>query len=131
MLYALREALRLCEQETLEASFERHELNHRAFVAGIEAMGLSMHVRPGKRLWILNAPVLPDGCDDALLRKPLLEDFGIEVLGGFRRLADKTLRVGLVGASSARRYVRVLPAALETRLGLNDGLRAAEAVYSS
>ena len=51
MFYALREALRLCKLETMEARFERHRLNHRAFVAGIEALGMRMHVAAENRLW--------------------------------------------------------------------------------
>ncbi len=129
MFYALREALRLCRQETLEARFDRHERNHRAFVAGIEAMGLRMYVPAEHRLWTLNTPRLPEGCDDAALRKRLLEEFGIEVLGGFGPLAGKVLRVGLMGASSQRKYVLLLLAALETCLGRSGAVRAAEAAY--
>jgi aspartate aminotransferase-like enzyme len=44
MIYALREALRIVAEEGLEARFARHLLNHRALVAGVEAMGLSMFV---------------------------------------------------------------------------------------
>ncbi len=131
MFFALREALRLCQQETLEARFERHRLNHRAFVAGIEALGLSMHVPVANRLWTLNTPTLPEGCDDGELRKRLLDEFGIEVLGGFGPLAGKILRVGLMGASSQRQYVLLLLGALETCLQANGGTRAAEAVYQS
>ncbi len=129
MFYALREALRLCQRETLGARFARHRLNHEAFVAGIEGLGLSMHVRPEHRLWTLNTPRLPDGCDDATLRGRLLNDFGIEVLGGFGPLAGEILRVGLMGASSQRGYVLLLLGALETCLGRRGGVRAAEAVY--
>ena len=50
MNYALREALRLIHEEGLEARWARHELNHRALVAGVEAMGLSMAVAPEQRL---------------------------------------------------------------------------------
>ena len=131
MFYALREALRLCRLETLEARFARHRLNHRAFVAGVEAIGLSMHVAPEHRLWTLNTPRLPEGCDDGALRKRLLEDFGIEVLGGFGPLAGQILRVGLMGSSSQRKYVLLLLSALETLLGSGGGTRAAEAVYES
>ena len=129
MFYALREALRLCKEETLPARFARHELNHRAFVAGIEAMGLRMHVSKPNRLWTLNTPRLPDGCDDGALRSRLLEDFGIEVLGGFGPLAGAILRVGLMGYSSQRKYVLLLLSALETCLQRNGAVRAAEAVY--
>ena len=129
MFYALREALRLCQQETLEARFARHRLNHLAFVAGVEALGLEMHVPAESRLWTLNTPRLPDGCDDGLIRKRLLDEFGIEVLGGFGPLAGKILRVGLMGASSQRHYVLLLLSALETCLHASGAVRAAEAVY--
>ena len=129
MFYALRESLRLCQQETLEARFERHRLTDRAFVAGIEALGLSMHVAAANRLWTLNTPRLPEGCDDGALRQRLLNEFSIEVLGGFGPLAGKILRVGLMGASSQRQYVLLLLGALETCLGGNGAVRAAEAVY--
>lgn len=130
MFYALREALRLCLQESLEARYARHQLNHRAFVSGIEALGLRMHVREGSRLWTLNTPRLPEGCDDGALRTRLLEEFGIEVLGGFGPLAGKILRVGLMGASSQRQYVLLLLSALETCLGAGGAVQAAESVYS-
>ncbi len=136
MFYALREALRLAHEETLEARFARHELNHRAFVAGIEALGMRMHVEPEHRLWTLNTPVLPDGIDDAALRKKLLDDYGIEVLGGFGPLAGKILRVGLMGASSTRNNILLLLEALEDCLAAqgyseaNGAAKAAQKVYS-
>jgi alanine-glyoxylate transaminase/serine-glyoxylate transaminase/serine-pyruvate transaminase len=136
MFYALREALRLIEVEGLEARFTRHKLNHRAFVAGIEAMGMRMHVAPDHRLWTLNTPCVPEGVDDAALRKMLIEDYNIEVLGGFGPLAGKILRVGLMGASSTRANVLLLLAALETCLrklghtGARGGVEAAEGVYA-
>lgn len=52
MFYALREALAVAVEEGLERRYERHRLNHLALVAGLEAMGLSMHVQnPAHRLW--------------------------------------------------------------------------------
>ncbi len=131
MFYALREALRLVHEEGLEARYARHKLNHLAFVAGIEALGMRMHVEEGKRLWTLNTPVLPDGVDDAALRRKLLADYGIEVLGGFGPLAGKVLRVGLMGASSTRNNVLLLLAALEDALGARGGVGAAQGVYNS
>ncbi len=131
MFYALREALRLCRLETLEARFARHRLNHQAFVAGVEALGMTMHVAPEYRLWTLNTPRLPEGCDHAALRTRLLEEFEIEVLGGFGPLAGKILRVALMGASSQRQYVLLLLEALQTCLRADGGTRAAEAVYQA
>jgi alanine-glyoxylate transaminase/serine-glyoxylate transaminase/serine-pyruvate transaminase len=82
MNYALREALRLIAEEGLEARFARHLLNHRALVAGVEAMGLSMLVAEGERLPMLNTISIPDGADDLNVRKALLNDFGMEIGGG-------------------------------------------------
>ena len=136
MFYALREALRIVDEEGLENRFARHRLNHLAFVAGIEALGLEMHVRePQHRLWTLNTPRVPDGISDAALRRRLVEDYGIEVLGGFGPLAGKVLRVGLMGASSTRENVLLLLEALENALRAEgfpvkgSGREAAERFY--
>ena len=40
MLYALREALRLVEEEGLPARFARHQLNSEALTAGLTELGL-------------------------------------------------------------------------------------------
>lgn len=136
MFYALREALRLIDEEGLQPRFDRHRLNHRAFVAGCEALGMQMHVAPDHRLWTLNTPVLPEGVDDGELRKRLLHNYGIEVLGGFGPLAGKILRVGLMGASSTRNNVILLLEALESSLravghrGERGAAEAADRIYS-
>ncbi|MBT3733897.1 MAG: alanine--glyoxylate aminotransferase family protein, partial [Gammaproteobacteria bacterium] len=49
-LYGLHEALVILEQETLAVSWERHQRNHRALKAGLEAMGLSFIVPEDERL---------------------------------------------------------------------------------
>jgi alanine-glyoxylate transaminase/serine-glyoxylate transaminase/serine-pyruvate transaminase len=136
MIYALREALRMVRLEGLEARFARHKLNHRAFVAGIEAMGMQMHVAPDHRLWMLNTPCLPAGVDDIVLRKMLLERYNIEVLSGIGPLAGKILRVGLMGGSSTRNNVILLLEALQSCLSelgygsARSGVRAAEEIYA-
>ena len=135
LLYALREALRIIHEETLEARHARHRLNHRALVAGLEAMGLEMHVAPAHRLWSLNTVRLPEGVDDDALREAILERYGIEVLGGFGPLAGKILRIGLMGASSTRNNILLFLDALESTMADlgrpigTGGAQAAEKVY--
>lgn len=117
MFYALREALAVIAEEGLEKRFERHRRNHLALVAGLEALGLRMHVAdPAQRLWTLNTPRVPEGIDDLKVRKQLLADHGIEILGGFGPLAGKVFRIGLMGASSTAENVQTLLAALESAL---------------
>ena len=117
MFYALREALRIIDEEGLENRFARHRRNHLAFVAGIEALGLRMHVPdPANRLWTLNTPRVPDGISDVKIRKRLIDEYGIEVLSGFGPLAGQVLRVGLMGASSTQENVSLFLEALENAL---------------
>jgi len=133
MNYALREALRLIYEEGLEARWRRHELNHRALVAGIEAMGLRMHVVPENRLWSLNAVSVPEGVDDARVRARLLDE-DIEIGGGLGPLKGKIWRIGLMGSGSTRENVLLVLDALQRALkaegfACESGVAAAEAAW--
>jgi alanine-glyoxylate transaminase/serine-glyoxylate transaminase/serine-pyruvate transaminase len=133
MNYALREALRLIHKEGLEARWARHELNHRALVAGIAAMGLSMAVTPAQRLWSLNAVSVPEGVDDARVRAHLLEE-NIEIGGGLGPLKGRIWRIGLMGSGSTRENVLLVLDALHRALNVEgvpcpSGIEAAAAVY--
>ena len=97
MIYGLREALRIIAEEGLEARATRHRLNHRALVAGLEAMGLKMLVPESERLPMLNAVRIPESAADVKVRRALLDEFGIEIGGGLGSLAGKIWRVGLMG----------------------------------
>jgi alanine-glyoxylate transaminase/serine-glyoxylate transaminase/serine-pyruvate transaminase len=116
MIYGLREALRLIVEEGLEQRFDRHRLNHRALVSGIEAMGLDMLVPESIRLPMLNVVRIPDGIDDITVRKALLNQYGIEIGGGLGQFTGKVWRIGLMGHSCRRKNVLLLLAALETVL---------------
>jgi alanine-glyoxylate transaminase/serine-glyoxylate transaminase/serine-pyruvate transaminase len=97
MFYALREALLVVDDEGIENRWERHRRCHKLFVKGIEGMGLSMHVPEQNRIPTLNTVRVPDGVDEAKVRKHLLEDAGIEIAGGFGPLAGKVFRIGVMG----------------------------------
>jgi len=136
MNYALRESLRVVVEEGLRNRFDRHRLNHRALVAGVEAMGLEMLVQPEDRLWVLNTVRVPEGISDAAVRSRLLSDFGIEIGGGLGPLKDRIWRVGLMGTSSQENNVLMLLNALERILGQEgfqlapgSGVAAASAVF--
>jgi alanine-glyoxylate transaminase/serine-glyoxylate transaminase/serine-pyruvate transaminase len=116
LLCALYEALTMIEEEGLEARWARHERNHRAFVKGLTAIGLSLLPPESDRLWTLNTVRIPDGVDDAALRRRLLDEFSIEIGGGLGPLAGKIWRVGLMGTSSSERLVVLLLGVLQTVL---------------
>ena len=137
MNYALHEALRIVAEEGLENRAKRHEHNHRALVAGIEAMGLRMTVAPEHRLWTLNAVGIPDGVDDLKVRNRLLNEFNIEIGGGLGVFKGKVWRVGLMGAGSTENNVLLLLGALEKALKSegfavkDSGVSAAAAFYAA
>ena len=114
MTYGLHEALRAVLEEGLEKRIARHTLNHRALRAGLEAMGISYV--PRHSLTSLNAVRIPDGVDDAAVRRRLLTEFGIEIGSGLGPFKGKAWRIGLMGHSSTQRNVTLLLAALETIL---------------
>jgi alanine-glyoxylate transaminase/serine-glyoxylate transaminase/serine-pyruvate transaminase len=134
MNYALREALRIVCDEGLEARWHRHELNHRALVAGVEAMGLEMNVAPEHRLWSLNAVRVPEGVDDIRVRGRLLNDSNIEIGGGLGPLKGKIWRIGLMGSGSSRENVLLVLEALHSALNAEgfscpSGVEAGDEVY--
>jgi alanine-glyoxylate transaminase/serine-glyoxylate transaminase/serine-pyruvate transaminase len=116
LVYALDEALALVEEEGIEARWARHRRNHLAFLEGLSARGLSVLPPEGERLATLNAVRVPDGVDEAAVRKQLLQDYNIEIGAGLGPLAGRIWRVGLMGASSAPRLVLLLLGALESAL---------------
>ena len=113
MNYALQESLRIVEEEGLANRFLRHQQNHLALVAGLEAMGLEMFARPEVRAWTVNTVKVPKGIDDATVRSRLLERYGIEIVSGIGDLEGKIWRIGLMGHSSRRNNVMLLVNTLE------------------
>jgi alanine-glyoxylate transaminase/serine-glyoxylate transaminase/serine-pyruvate transaminase len=114
MNYALREALMIIDEEGLDARIARHDLNHCALRAGLEALGLNYI--PEHSLATLNAVHVPDGVDDANVRSRLLNEFGIEIGAGLGPFKGKAWRIGLMGTSSTKRNVTLLLSALDTIL---------------
>ncbi len=113
LIYALHEALVAAEEEGLAARSERHRRHHLALVAGLETLGMSLLPPVGERLWTLNAVRVPEGIDEAAVRRRLLEEFAIEIGAGLGPLAGRIWRVGLMGAGSTLANVTRLLTALE------------------
>jgi alanine-glyoxylate transaminase/serine-glyoxylate transaminase/serine-pyruvate transaminase len=116
MTYALHEALRLVLEEGLDACFDRHRLNHEALAVGLTSLGVTFTAQEGHRLPQLNAVRVPDGVDEARVRKRLLTEFGIEIGAGLGAFKGKVWRIGLMGHASQQNNVLLLLSALEQLL---------------
>src|SRR3954447_20186615 len=119
MTYALHESLRLVLEEGLDACFARHRRNHLALKAGLAAIGIEYATQSGRELPQLNLVRIPNGCDDAAIRKGLLDRFGIEMGAGLGAFKGKVWRIGLMGYSSRQTNVLLFLAALEQLLAEN------------
>ena len=60
-----------------------------------------------------NVESIPDGVDEAGVRKRLLEDFDIEIGGGLGAFKGKAWRIGLMGSASTVSNVMLFLSALE------------------
>ena len=112
LVYALREALRLADEEGLQARFQRHAAAARMLWDGLEALDVSMVVPVEHRLASLTTVRVPVGVDEAVVRRRLMEEYGIEIAGGLGTFKGAAWRVGLMGYSARPENVLTLLGAL-------------------
>ncbi|HNY19500.1 MAG TPA: alanine--glyoxylate aminotransferase family protein [Flexilinea sp.] len=113
MNYALYEALRIIAEEGIENRWARHRANSEMFWEGLEDLNLKCFIPKEHRLTSLCTIQIPEGVDDAAVRKSLLEDYNIEISGGLGSLKGKIWRVGLMGYTSRKENILLLLAALK------------------
>ncbi len=138
MLYALREALRLVEEEGLPARLARHRRNSVVLAAGLSALGFQFLPAAGHCLPMLMCVTVPPHVDEGAVRAALLQEYGIEIGGGLGPLKGTVWRIGLMGESSTEANVVAFLHALED-IGVRAGwistpgmaVRAATAMYDS
>lgn len=114
-LFALHESLLVLKEEGLENAWARHQRNHLALKAGLEAMGFKYLVKEAHRLPQMNAVFVPQGLPgggEAEVRKILLNEFNLEIGAGLGPLAGKIWRFGLMGYSCKPENVMLCLSAL-------------------
>ena len=116
MIYSLHAGLGAVLDEGLDAVWERHRRVGARLHAELPALGFRLAAEKGHQLPELTTAWLPEGADDAALRKSLLETYGIEVGGGLGEFAGKAWRIGLMGNSARERSVTALLGALRELL---------------
>jgi len=116
MNFGMREALRLLAEEGLDNAWQRHRSNAERLWAGLERLGLELHVAEPLRLATLTTVRIPEGVDGKAFSSHLLNRFGIEMGGGLGALAGKVWRIGLMGYNSTPENVDRLLNLLESEL---------------
>ena len=99
--------------EGLEAAQARHAECGALLQAGLEKLGFQLFAEEGHRLPELTTAWVPDGVDEAAVRRRLLERYGIEIGGGLGAYAGKVWRIGCMGHTARVRNVTLLLGALE------------------
>jgi alanine-glyoxylate transaminase / serine-glyoxylate transaminase / serine-pyruvate transaminase len=99
LLYGLREALVMLEEETLPAVFARHLRHAEATRRAVRGWGLEVLCEdPREHSPALTAVVVPEGHDADDVRRVILERFDMSLGTGLGRLAGRVFRIGHLGA---------------------------------
>jgi alanine-glyoxylate transaminase/serine-glyoxylate transaminase/serine-pyruvate transaminase len=98
LLYGLREALHMLEEEGLENVFARHQRHAEATRRAVRAWGLEVLAKnPAEYSASLTAVLMPEGHNADRLRKIVLERFDLSLGTGLSKLAGKVFRIGHLG----------------------------------
>ena len=97
LIWALKESVRIIKAEGgIKARSERHLKNARAIQKALESIGFKILADADCRAVTLSNVLYPEGTDDMLFRKTLIEE-GIIVAPGLGPTAGKLFRLGHMG----------------------------------
>ena len=118
LLFGLREAISMLEEEGLERVFARHRRLAAATRRAVQAWGLEFNCRPPEhRSASLTAVRTPEGWSADALRALILERFDVSLGNGLGKLQDRVFRIGHLGDLNDVTLLGTL-AAVEMGLGL-------------
>jgi alanine-glyoxylate transaminase/serine-glyoxylate transaminase/serine-pyruvate transaminase len=98
LLYGLREAVAMLEEEGLDNVFERHDRHAEATRRAVQTWGLEILCQnETEHSSILTAVLMPAGHSEVAFRKVVLEHFNMSLGSGLGKIADKVFRIGHLG----------------------------------
>ena len=125
LLYGLREAINMLNEEGLENVFARHSRHAAATRAAVAAWGFdTVCADAAAHSPALTGVLMPDGHSADNLRKTILENFDMSLGTGLGRLADKAFRIGHLGSFNDLTLAGTLS-------GVEMGLKLAEVPHTS
>jgi len=118
LLYGLREALRMLQEEGLDAIFARHARHGEAARRAVQAWGLDLQcLDPQEYSSSLTAVRMPEGHDADAFRKIVLERFSLSLGNGLGKVQGRVFRIGHLGDFNDLMLVGTL-GGIEMGLGL-------------
>jgi len=125
LLFGLREALQMLQEEGLSNVFRRHQRHAEATRAAVRAWGLEVVCEePREYSSSMTAVFLPAGHDADRLRRTILENFDMSLGAGLGKLAGKVFRIGHLGHFNDLMLCGTLS-------GIEMGLRLAEVPHKA
>ena len=98
LLFGLREAVKMLEEEGLENVFARHKRHSAATRAAAKVWGLETQCQEqGAHSPALTGVVMPEGHDADNFRKVVLENFDMSLGTGLNKIKGKVFRIGHIG----------------------------------
>jgi len=98
LLFALREAIAMLEEEGLENVFARHSRHGAATRAAAKAWGMeTVCLDPHAHSPSLTALMMPDGHDADAFRKVVLQNYDMSLGTGLGKIKGKAFRIGHIG----------------------------------
>ncbi|WP_173043461.1 aminotransferase class V-fold PLP-dependent enzyme [Bosea sp. ANAM02] len=98
LLYGLKEALAMLQEEGLDNVFARHRRLAAACRAAVRAWGLEVLCQdPAEQSPVLTAVLMPPSHDADRFRKVALETYNISLGSGLGKVAGKVFRIGHLG----------------------------------
>jgi len=98
LLYGMKEALAMLEEEGLENVFARHKRHAEATRRAVRAWGLEVYAQnEAAYSSALTSVLMPEGFDEAALRRVIFQKFNMSLGAGLSRLAGKVFRIGHLG----------------------------------
>ena len=98
LLYGLREAVLMLEEEGLANVFKRHDRHAEATRRAVHAWGLEVLCKNETQYSsVLTAVMMPTGHSEVAFRKVVLENFNMSLGSGLGKLTDKVFRIGHIG----------------------------------
>lgn len=109
MFWALKESLRIINEEGLENRYERHKVFAGAIQKSLKSMGLTLLAGEDVRAYTLSTVLYPDMIEDGVFRK-ILEEEGVVVAGGLGEYKGRMFRLGHMGNIDKHHLVSVVSA---------------------